>query len=77
MSRACWRSEEGYHYLDGADRSGIAWEFLRRNADYQVAASARSAPASERRGAIELLADVPSALRWGLLFRRIADPPGG
>jgi len=77
MSEACWRNDEDYLYLDGADRAGIAWEFLRRNADYHAAASARPARAFERSGAIELLSGVPSALRWGLLFRRITDPPGG
>lgn len=77
MSQSCWRNEADYHYLDGADRSGIAWEFLRRNADYRAAASAQPAPAAERRGTIELLTAARSALRWGLLFRRITDPPGG
>jgi len=77
MSEAYWRNREDYLYLDGADRSGIAWEFLRRNADYHEAASARPAPPSERRGTIELLAGVPSALRWGLLFRGKPNPPGG
>lgn len=77
MSQACWRNEDDYRYLDGADRAGIAWEFLRRNADYRAAASEQPAPPSERRGTVELLSGAPSALKWGLLFRRKAEPPGG
>jgi hypothetical protein len=77
MLQSCWREEDDYRYLDGADRAGIAWEFLRRNADYRAAAIERPMPASERRGAVELLSGAPSALKWGLLFRRITKPPGG
>ena len=77
MSQTCWRDDENYLYLDGADRAGIAWEFLRRNADYHALASGRSAPASERRGTVELLSSAPSALKWGLLFRGKPEPPGG
>jgi hypothetical protein len=77
MSRSCWRNEEDYLYLSDADRAGIAWEFLRRNADYRALASAQSAPLPERRGTIELLAVEHSALKWGLLFRGVTDSSGG
>ena len=77
MSQSCWRDEDDYQYLDGADRAGIAWEFLRRNADYRTAAMARPMPASERRGTVELLSGARSALGWGLLFRGVTKPPGG
>jgi hypothetical protein len=77
MSQSCWRDEDDYRYLEDADRAGFAWEFLRRNADYRAAASEQSAPASERRGAIELLTAARSALKWGLLFRGKSEPPGG
>ena len=30
-----WRSQEATAYLDSAQRTGFAWEFLRRNPDYR------------------------------------------
>ncbi len=77
MSQSCWRDEDDYRYLDGADRAGIAWEFLRRNAAYRAAAMAGPMPASEHRGTVELLSGARSALKWGLLFRGKPEPPGG
>lgn len=77
MSQSCWRDEDDYRYLQDADRAGIAWELLRRNAGYRAASSAQPVPASERRGAIELLKVARPALKWGLLFRGKPEPPGG
>jgi len=74
MSPSNWRNGDHYRYLKGVDRAGFAWEFLRRNADYCALAAARPAPASERRGAIELLTFARPALKWGLLFRRRPRP---
>ncbi len=76
MVQPCWQNEDDYRYLESADRAGIAWELLRRSADYQAAALGRSAPASIRCGTIELLSETRSALQWGLLFRGDARPPG-
>lgn len=77
MSQSCWRDEGDYRYLDATDRAGIAWEFLRRNADYRATAIAAPMPASECRGTVELLSGARSALGWGLLFRGKPEPPGG
>ncbi|WP_431522189.1 transcriptional regulator domain-containing protein, partial [Klebsiella pneumoniae] len=32
-----WRSETAYDYIDKLNPGDIAWEFLRRNPDYQRA----------------------------------------
>jgi hypothetical protein len=60
-----WRVKEGYDYLEGLPPEGLAWEFLRRNANYQ---SDYKIGRSERRSRDG--ADI--AQRWGLQF--LADP---
>ena len=60
MSKEDWRSRSAYTYADNLDAPGLAWEFLRRNSDYQAAFEA--APAQDDHGV-----DGP-ARRWGLRF---------
>lgn len=60
-----WRSESDYDHVDGLDVSGLAWEFLRRNPQYQSDYLAA-------RGGEDGL-DLPGAggglpPRWGLRF---------
>jgi hypothetical protein len=54
-----WRDAAAYAPLLQADRSILAWEWLRRNAQYRQAAAA-AGPAAERQR------ENPAALRWGL-----------
>jgi hypothetical protein len=54
-----WRSAEAYDYLDDLSAADLAWEYLRRNPDYQNDFQT----ASQGRGE-----DFMSA-RWGLRFR--------
>ena len=70
MVQSRWQVEEDYRYLEGADRAGIAWEFLRRNAGYREIAVKAERPVASRCGTINLLDGGATALRWGLLFRR-------
>ena len=58
-----WRSPTAYAYLDNLNPAELAWEFLRRNSDYQ-----RDYRAIASDGAGE--ADFPEQviLRWGLPF---------
>ena len=56
-----WRSPEAYSKLQNADPTGLAWECLRRNAEYQkqyrsLANPSGGAPARFRE-------------KWGLSFR--------
>jgi hypothetical protein len=56
-----WRSPEAYSKLQNADRTGLAWECLRRNPEYQeqyrsLANTSGGAPAEFRE-------------KWGLSFR--------
>lgn len=53
-----WRSADAYDYLDELSAADLAWEYLRRNPDYQNDFET----ASQGRG--------PDALgaRWGLRF---------
>ncbi|MBO0754201.1 MAG: hypothetical protein J2P53_18920, partial [Bradyrhizobiaceae bacterium] len=62
-----WRSADAYAYLDDAEPAVFAWEFLRRNAEYQqtyrsVSGEADASPELSR----------SQARRWGLRFA--ADP---
>jgi hypothetical protein len=63
-----WRSAAAYAYLNDLSPAELAWEFLRRNPDYQ---RDYRAAAREAAGSIE----VPEApmVRWGLRF---PDPSG-
>lgn len=63
-----WRSPRAYDELNRLDRAGFAWEFLRRNADYQ-----RDYARTVRRIASGVV-DEETALaqlgsQWGLIFR--------
>lgn len=59
-----WRSSAKYEYLNQLDKAELAWEFLRRNPDYQrdYRTTIRRKPDDE--GETEA-----SPQRWGLRFR--------
>ena len=63
-----WRVKESYDYLERLPPEGLAWEFLRRNTNYQRDYNLRK---SERgsRGSSDI------ANRWGLQF--LSDPREG
>jgi len=57
-----WRDPQAYAFVQGAAADAIAWEFLRRNPQYQQDfAASRSAKAMRA-----------LRQRWGLQFRRQA-----
>ncbi|MDR6624496.1 transcriptional regulator domain-containing protein [Caulobacter segnis] len=55
-----WRSADAYDYLDELSAADLAWEYLRRNPDYQN----EFQTASQGQGQDTLSA------RWGLRFPR-------
>ena len=66
MAIGDWRSAPEFTYLDEADQADIAWEFLRRNAQYgesfhHIIAEVSSGP--DRQDALAEL-----AAHWGLRF---------
>lgn len=63
MSKENWRSRSAYEYATDMEPQGLAWEFLRRNADYRAAYEAAAGQTDP------LTASV--AEHWGLRF------PGG
>lgn len=69
-----WRSEERYAGLEHASPSSLAWEFLRRNPDYQ-----RDFDRIKRRRAFsaEPGANADPIQRWGLTFRGGPGVVGG
>ena len=67
-----WRSEAAYAYLNDLTPAELAWEFLRRNPEYQ----------RDYRTAADATADqaeLPESLitQWGLRFRDQSAPSGG
>lgn len=58
-----WRSPETYKTLQEADITGIAWECLRRNVDYQRDYQAMIANGSD----VEVTPEFRR--RWGICFR--------
>lgn len=53
-----WRSADAYDYLDDLPAADLAWEYLRRNPDYQ-----NDFETASRGGAAAAL-----SVRWGLRF---------
>lgn len=64
MAASDWRSAAAYEYVRNLDSVDIAWEFLRRNPEYQQAYGhiVREKPDDEHEA--QLLE------RWGLRFRQ-------
>ncbi len=42
MSEFKWRSAQAYQRTEKADITGLAWECLRRDPDYQIASATQS-----------------------------------
>ncbi len=59
-----WRDENGYAALNRAEPAAMAWEWLRRDAAYQVAATAARVRTDS--SGLAVLAPDPEAARWGL-----------
>lgn len=61
-----WRSAERYADLSGCSAAELAWEFLRRNPDYQQDCALQGQDASSGQTDAERV----RLDRWGLSFRR-------
>ena len=66
-----WRTHSTYDYLDDLQPDGYAWEFLRRNEDYQRDYRERVAVDQEDMEGSAL------ERRWGLRFFRATKPKRG
>ena len=64
MSKENWRSRSAYEYATDMEPQGLAWEFLRRNADYRAAYEAAAGQTGP------LTASV--AERYGVRFPAVA-----
>lgn len=72
-----WRCEDAYDYTDVLPRRAWAWEFLRRDRDYQkawsdVSTTVRIETPSPNLTVITAGAELAEMARWGLFFRRPA-----
>ena len=67
-----WRSAAAYAYVDDLNPAGVAWEFLRRNSDYQ-----RDYRAAARDAGGHAEFSEPLILRWGLPFPDRSGSAGG
>lgn len=66
MSRIDWRSAGEYDDLRSLDAPGFAWEFLRRNSDFQQERGKLERAA--HRGAVDQAEADAFARRWGVRF---------
>jgi hypothetical protein len=66
VAQDSWRDAETYRYLNDLNSAELAWEFLRRNSDYQREVAA-SDPSDDH--AIAAL-----SAHWGLRFPDTSDP---
>ncbi|MGX9182135.1 transcriptional regulator domain-containing protein [Mesorhizobium sp. BHbdii] len=71
-----WQDDGAYEYTARLTRCGWAWEFLRRNPDFQkdLAVALRHAECSQARSVviIRLASTTVDLSRWGLLFCKFA-----
>jgi hypothetical protein len=67
MSSESWRDAAAYQYLEGLSPSALAWEFLRRNEDYQQAYLTHLKGGAPD---VEPAAEARLAHAWGLSFFR-------
>ena len=67
-ARPDWRRAADYAHLLQLDQSGFAWEFLRRNHAYRIAAA--TGRFAERQAGRTCQIDLPASAddRWGLHF---------
>jgi len=68
MNRADWRTPGAYEELRSLDAPGFAWEFLRRNPDFQQDRGKLERAA--RRGVLIQAEADAFARRWGVRFRK-------
>ena len=68
MSRADWRTPAAYEELRSLDAPGFAWEYLRRNSDFQQ--DRRKLERAARRGVLDQAEADAFARRWGVRFRK-------
>ena len=68
MSRADWRTPAAYEELRSLDAPGFAWEYLRRNSDFQQ--DRRKLERLARRGTLNQAEADAFARRWGVRFRK-------
>lgn len=64
-----WRSSERYEYVEDLVSPELAWEWLRRNEDYQ-----RDFAAVQTEPNTDTAATEAATSRWGLRFPVVADP---
>jgi len=68
MSRADWRTPGAYEELRSLDAPGFAWEYLRRNSDFQQ--DRRKLERAALRGVLNQAEADAFARRWGVRFRK-------
>lgn len=66
-----WRISTAYDYVNELDAPDLAWEFLRRNPEYQ-----QDYKRLKDEGLEENKAQVILSNKWGLSFRGRPRPPG-
>ena len=70
-----WQNRDAYEYTIKLTRRGWAWEFLRRNPEFQsdLARALKQARYVEGRPNIDVIESQVDLTRWGLLFRKLLE----
>lgn len=68
MAASDWQSAAAYEYVRNLDPADIAWEFLRRNPEYQQDYDRIARENLDDEREVQLLQ------RWGLRFRERSEP---
>ena len=68
MSGADWRNPDAYEELRSLDAPGFAWEYLRRNSEFQQHLA--KLESADRRGVLDQTEVYAFARRWGVRFRK-------
>ena len=70
-----WQDEKTYGYALHLTRRGWAWEFLRRNPEFQRALTCllEQAEYVERRSDVDVIRSPHDLTQWGLMFRKLLE----
>ncbi len=67
-----WRNERSYDYTARLTRHGWAWEFLRRNNEFQrdLGVVLGQAKYLEKNAQLDVVKSSVALTKWGIMFRR-------
>lgn len=73
--RPDWRDEKAYSYTARLTRTEWAWEFLRRNSDFQrdLKVALEHANYQEKGASLTIINSPVELTKWGVMFRGVVE----